>query len=106
MGYRYRLHARDLPGSPDIVFLSRHKAIFVNGCFWHGHDCAKGRLPKSRPEYWIPKIADNRKRDARSIEALGKAGWRILTVWQCCVHDAFQLENELRMFLGPTSAKG
>jgi DNA mismatch endonuclease, patch repair protein len=69
LGYRYRTHAKDLPGRPDLVFASRKKVIFVHGCFWHGHDCSKGRLPKSRPEYWIPKIEANKARDERVVLA-------------------------------------
>src|SRR5712664_2810518 len=67
LGYRYRLHRRDLPGRPDIVFPGRRKAIFIHGCFWHGHDCSKGKLPKSRTEYWTAKIRANQDRDARAV---------------------------------------
>ena len=101
MGYRYRLHAKDLPGKPDIVFRSRRKVIFVHGCFWHGHDCAKGRLPKSRSEYWAPKIEANRGRDRRVVEALASMGWRALTIWQCQMRDPAELKPRLRKFLGP-----
>lgn len=83
LGYRYRLHAKDLPGRPDMVFPAKQKAIFVHGCFWHGHDCAKGRLPKSRPEYWIPKIEANKARDERVIDELKKSGWDVMVIWQC-----------------------
>jgi len=83
-GYRYRLHVRDLPGKPDLVFPARRAAIFVNGCFWHGHDCARGRpKAKTNAKFWLDKIAGNRARDARNMAALRKAGWRVLTVWQC-----------------------
>jgi DNA mismatch endonuclease (patch repair protein) len=82
-GYRYRLHVRALPGTPDIVFPSRKKVVFVNGCFWHGHDCPKGRPPKSRQSYWLPKIAANKTRDINKIEALREAGWEVMVVWQC-----------------------
>src|SRR5687768_10946403 len=74
-GYRFRLHSKELPGRPDIAFPARKKAVFVHGCFWHGHGCPKGRLPSSRSEYWVPK--------ARAISALEALGWRTLTVWQC-----------------------
>lgn len=82
-GYRYRLHRKDLAGSPDIVFPSRRKAIFVHGCFWHGHDCSKGRLPKSRLDYWGPKIEANQSRDRRNLDMLEAQGWHVLVVWQC-----------------------
>src|SRR6266702_5003268 len=82
LGYRYRLHRRDLHGRPDIVFPSRGKAIFIHGCFWHGHDCSKGKLPKSRAEYWVAKIKTNQDRDARAVALLGQAGWQTLSVWQ------------------------
>jgi DNA mismatch endonuclease (patch repair protein) len=88
MGLRYRLHSKKLPGRPDIVFPSRRAAVFVHGCFWHGHGCRWGKLPKSRLDYWEPKIAANRQRDARQVEALQELGWRVLTVWQCELRDA------------------
>jgi DNA mismatch endonuclease (patch repair protein) len=83
-GYRYRLHRRDLPGSPDIVFPSRRKIVEVRGCFWHGHGCAVlGQLPKSRTEYWTPKIAGNKERDAKNLRLIGELGWDVLEVWEC-----------------------
>jgi DNA mismatch endonuclease (patch repair protein) len=99
VGYRFRLHAKDLPGRPDIVFRSRRKAIFVHGCFWHGHGCSKGRLPKSRTAYWGPKIAANQDRDRKVIYELGKSGWQSLVIWQCQVNDREQLEMVLKEFL-------
>lgn len=87
MGLRYRLHPKKLPGRPDIVFPARKVAVFVHGCFWHGHDCRWGKLPKSRLDYWRPKIAANRERDARQAAALSEVGWRVLTVWQCELRD-------------------
>lgn len=87
-GYRYRLHRKDLPGCPDIIFPSRRKAIFVHGCFWHGHRCTKGRLPKSRLQYWKPKIAQNKKRDIRNIAKLRRSDWRVIVVWQCQLNDS------------------
>lgn len=83
LGYRFRLHRRDLPGSPDIVFPSRRKVVFVNGCYWHGHECRWGKLPKSRLDYWGPKIEANRERDERHTRDLERLGWAALTVWQC-----------------------
>ena len=100
MGYRYRLHRKDLPGKPDLVFPSRRKAIFVNGCFWHGHDCPHGsRTPKSNREYWVAKIDRNRERDAQSEAALKQDGWRVLTVWECQMKDREALRGRLRQFL-------
>ena len=90
-GYRYRLHRKDLPGKPDIV-LSRHRtAVQVNGCFWHGHTCKRGdRLPTSNTEYWRTKIQRNRERDRAATRALAKAGWRVITIWECEIEDATQ----------------
>ncbi len=83
-GYRYRLHRKDLPGSPDIVFPGRRKVIFVHGCFWHGHDCPRGaRVPKTNARYWSRKIERDRERDRLSLEALDEVGWRHLVVWEC-----------------------
>jgi DNA mismatch endonuclease (patch repair protein) len=80
----YRLHRKDLPGTPDSAFLSRKKAILVNGCFWHGHNCREGlRRPRSREDYWLPKIAGNQARDARHIASLTAKGWSVLVVWEC-----------------------
>lgn len=100
LGYRYRLHRKDLPGSPDIAFIGRKKAVFVHGCFWHGHECQKGKAPKSRVEYWGPKIALNRERDVRKAFALSAMGWSILTVWQCELADSSNLKKRLTDFLG------
>jgi DNA mismatch endonuclease, patch repair protein len=83
LGYRYRLNERKLPGRPDIVFPRARKAIFVHGCFWHGHDCRKGHAPKSRLEYWGPKLNANKQRDAVQADRLQELGWSVLTVWQC-----------------------
>lgn len=100
LGYRYRLHRRDLPGSPDIVFPSRRAAVFVHGCYWHGHGCAKGRLPKSRLDYWGPKIRVNRKRDSERQKALRRLGWRVLVLWQCEIRDRKSLIARVTQFLG------
>jgi DNA mismatch endonuclease (patch repair protein) len=102
-GYRFRLHRRDLPGSPDIVLPGRRKVIFINGCFWHGHGCAKGRPPKTRPEYWLSKIDANRDRDRRNIEALEALGWSVRTVWQCELRDPQTLFESLGIFLEETT---
>ncbi|MGO8614701.1 very short patch repair endonuclease [Rhizobium leguminosarum] len=98
-GYRYRLHRKDLPGSPDIVFPARKKAIFVHGCFWHGHSCPKGRAPKSRADYWGPKIEANRLRDARNVRELAGLGWQALVVWQCELGDLEKTLQHIIFFL-------
>lgn len=98
-GYRYRLHRRDLPGSPDIVFPGRKKVIFVHGCFWHGHGCAKGLAPKSRTEYWQPKIEANRARDKKNLSALEALGWSVLVLWQCELADEPALKERLIAFV-------
>ncbi|TVR03514.1 MAG: DNA mismatch endonuclease Vsr, partial [Spirochaetaceae bacterium] len=83
LGYRFRLHDRRLPGTPDIV-LPRHRvAIFVNGCFWHGHDCPRGKLPATNTQFWAKKISTNTERDSASYDALLKTGWSPLVVWAC-----------------------
>lgn len=90
-GFRFRLHRRDLPGCPDMVFPKWGAAIFVHGCFWHGHDCHLFRLPKTRTEFWREKIAGNALRDQRQINALREAGWRVGVVWECAVKGRTRL---------------
>lgn len=86
MGFRFRLHVRRLPGSPDLVFTSRRKVVFVHGCFWHGHNCRYGQAqPKSNLEYWSTKLTANLKRDARAKRRLRAEGWGVATVWECTV---------------------
>jgi DNA mismatch endonuclease (patch repair protein) len=100
LGYRYRLHKATLPGKPDLVFASRSKAIFVHGCFWHGHDCKRGsREPKSNVDYWRTKVQRNRDRDAKTIAALSEAGWNVLIVWECETKDRERLIDRLQKFL-------
>lgn len=100
MGYRYRLHRRDLPGTPDLVFPGRGKVIFVHGCFWHQHrECGLARLPKSRHDFWVPKFAANVERDARHARELMTLGWRVLTVWECELRDRARLTKRIRRFL-------
>lgn len=100
MGYRYRLHVRRLPGCPDLVFGRRRKVVLVHGCFWHRHEgCALARLPKSREDFWLPKLEANRQRDARNKRALAEAGWSVLTVWECQLRDIVQLGATIRSFL-------
>ena len=96
----YRLHREDIPGRPDIAYVGRKQAIFVNGCFWHGHDCARGaRLPRANAEYWTQKIARNAARDARHAGELAAQGWSALTVWECELKHREALEAKLREFL-------
>lgn len=96
-GYRYRIQRKDLPGKPDIVLPGRRAAVFVHGCFWHGHDCARGaRQPKANADYWKAKIARNVDRDARVQTELADAGWRPVTVWECELRDPAALEARLR----------
>lgn len=100
MGYRFRLHRKDLPGKPDLVFPGMHKAIFVHGCFWHGHDCARGaRVPKGNRDYWLKKISRNRERDREACAALTGTGWRTTVLWECELNDTNSIRHRLRQFL-------
>ncbi|NDV14276.1 very short patch repair endonuclease [Crenobacter caeni] len=100
LGYRYRLHDRRLPGTPDVVFPGRKKIIFVHGCFWHGHEnCPKARLPKSNIEYWSTKVAKNILRDTQVQEELRQQGWGVLIVWQCQIKAQEELQGRLIAFL-------
>jgi DNA mismatch endonuclease, patch repair protein len=102
LGYRYRLHAKDLPGTPDLVFRSRRKVVFVHGCFWHYHSpCEQCRIPKSRVEFWTAKLERNSQRDRKNLEALTDAGWGVQIVWECELKDRRMLEKRLKRFLGP-----
>ncbi len=101
LGYRYRLHRRDLPGSPDLVFPGRRKALFVHGCFWHRHQgCRKTTMPKTRAKFWQRKFDDNVRRDERVIAALRDLGWDVLVVWECETSDENLLRRTLIEFLG------
>ena len=102
LGFRYRLHISSLPGSPDLVFPSFKKVIFVHGCFWHRHPdpkCKLARWPKSRLEFWRPKLAGNRARDVKNIKQLRKLGWRCLIVWECELKGEKQFKRVVRSFL-------
>lgn len=100
LGFRYRKHRRDLPGTPDMAFLGRKKAVFVHGCYWHGHRCKLGRMPKSRVEFWSKKIADNKARDRRAMARLRRQGWKALVIWECQTSDPTRVAAKLRRFLG------
>lgn len=102
MGYRYRLHASDLPGRPDLVFRARRKVVFVHGCFWHQHSapsCTLARQPKSRQEFWLPKFKTNVARDERVQADLAELGWEVFVVWECQLRDLASLGRDLREFL-------
>ena len=102
LGYRFRLFSKDLPGRPDLVFPSKRKVIFVHGCFWHQHrSCIDGRTPKSNTDYWLPKLANNKKRDKRNRSRLVRLGWKCLVIWECQTEDAKKLKHLLRAFLEP-----
>jgi DNA mismatch endonuclease (patch repair protein) len=100
LGCRFRLCRKDLPGCPDIVFPRLRKVVFVHGCFWHGHDCARGaRVPKSNRAYWLKKVAANRARDGKNLEQLMSAGWKSLVIWECTTRDEPRLNGLVRRFL-------
>ncbi|MCP4115877.1 MAG: DNA mismatch endonuclease Vsr [Desulfobacteraceae bacterium] len=100
LGYRYRLHVKDLPGKPDLVFKSRKKVIFVHGCFWHRHEgCKLARLPKSRLDFWRPKLEGNKNRDRRNQVDLQKMGWKYMVIWECQIKDLDCLKEKVNKFL-------
>jgi len=99
MGFRFRLHRKDLPGKPDIVFVSRRKVIFVHGCFWHAHACNIAHTPKSNAAYWVPKLQRNQARDKKNLEALTALGWKPLVIWECELKDARRLQRRVSDFL-------
>ena len=105
LGFRYRLHRKDLPGCPDLAFQRLKSVIFVHGCFWHRHsdpNCRLARLPKSRLDFWERKLSANRARDLRNQELLAAGGWRVLIIWECELSKRDQLERKLKEFLGRT----
>lgn len=99
LGYRYRLHKKELPGCPDMVFSSRRKVIFVHGCFWHQHGCNQYRMPRSKTDFWGPKLTRNVERDKEVECLLKKDGWNILVVWECQLKDLESLSNRIKAFL-------
>ena len=101
MGYRFRLHRKDLPGKPDLVFPARRKVIFVHGCFWHQHPaCREGRLPGTNQEYWTPKLGRNVERDLHAQESVRSLGWESLVIWECETTDPGVLSTRLKAYLG------
>jgi DNA mismatch endonuclease (patch repair protein) len=100
MGYRFRLHSKDLPGKPDLAFPARHSVIFVHGCFWHGHDCTRGaRISKTNRNYWIEKIGRNRERDRAARAALIDSSWKVAVIWECELRDLKHLRRRLSRIL-------
>lgn len=100
LGFRYRLHRRDLPGTPDLVFPRLHKVVFVHGCFWHQHDCPLGRKqPSANPDYWLPKLARNVERDTRARTRLLELGWDVLVIWECQTKESQPLSSSIAAFL-------
>jgi DNA mismatch endonuclease (patch repair protein) len=102
LGFRYRLHRKDLPGHPDLVFASRKKVIFIHGCFWHRHGvrCHLTRMPKSRLDFWKPKLEENRRRDEKNRRRLRAFGWKVLIIWECQIPRAEALKARIIKFLG------
>jgi DNA mismatch endonuclease (patch repair protein) len=105
LGYRFRLHRKDLPGTPDIVFPSKRRVVFIDGCFWHGHQCHIGHLPSSNVRYWRDKIRKNQRRDAKTRNLLRAQGWQVLSVWECEVQNTNILTKRLIYFLGEKPLK-
>jgi DNA mismatch endonuclease (patch repair protein) len=102
LGYRYRLHRKDIPGKPDLVFPGRRKVIFIHGCFWHQHPgCREGRLPKSNLAYWLPKLKRNTERDEAALAQLAASGWDVLVLWECETKSLEATRKVLLDFLGP-----
>jgi DNA mismatch endonuclease (patch repair protein) len=105
LGYRYRLHDKRLPGTPDLVFAGRRQVVFVHGCWWHRHSCRLGtKEPKSNTEYWVPKLARNVARDAAQLLALQEMGWEVLVIWECETSNEAAVAGRLAAFLGATRA--
>lgn len=100
LGYRFRLHKKDLPGKPDLVFASRRKVIFVHGCFWHFHNCGEGHVPKSNRDYWLSKLQRNQSRDAKNRRLLKQQGWQSLVIWECEARRDDNSRKRITAFLG------
>lgn len=94
VGKRYRLHVKDLPGKPDLVFPKYKAVIFIHGCFWHGHSCHLFKEPSSRKEFWVTKIEGNKARDKKHVSALLEQGWRVLTIWECAIKGSLKIDQK------------
>ena len=105
LGYRYRLHAKTLPGKPDIVFKSRRKVIFVNGCFWHYHECRHDKMPQTRKEYWRDKLVANHNRDLLNYSKLNSLGYSVLIIWECEIKNRNRVINKILKFLNEEGPK-
>lgn len=100
LGYRFRLHRKDLPGKPDLTFPSRRKIVFVNGCFWHSHaGCKRARPPSSNTSFWLAKLRQNRERDKRNLALLKECGWGTMVIWECELADIDAVSRDLIAFL-------
>ena len=100
LGYRYRLHSKKLPGRPDLVFPGRKKLIFIHGCFWHQHEnCRQYRMPRTRLDFWLPKLESNKRRDVKVREELDAMGWSVLIIWECEMKNKDELTNRIRRFM-------
>ena len=102
LGYRFRLHRRELPGKPDLVFSSRRKVIFMHGCFWHAHGCKCAHVSKSNVDYWKPKLERTQARDAMHQDRLRERGWEVLVIWECETGNRDALSVRIKAFLAPT----
>jgi DNA mismatch endonuclease (patch repair protein) len=99
LGYRYRIHYKELPGHPDIVFTSKKKVIFINGCFWHGHDCGKYKFPQSNTNFWKDKIKKNTERDEHNHQRIEEMGWKIMDIWECQISKNSNIFHNICVFL-------
>jgi DNA mismatch endonuclease (patch repair protein) len=104
LGFRFRLHRSNLPGNPDIVLPRHHKVVFVHGCFWHGHDCPRGKRPSTRQDFWNHKLEGNQRRDKANQDKLKELGWKILVVWECQIRHMDELEEYLLSFMKDTQS--
>jgi DNA mismatch endonuclease Vsr len=105
LGYRYRVHKRSLPGSPDVVFTGRRKAILVNGCFWHQHQRCSTHFPETRIEFWSAKLEGNRRRDRANLAELKRIGWKALVIWECELKNPDRVRRRITGFLGPPRSR-